>query len=101
MLSLGLWCQENNTKQLLYSFSYIPPYLFSYQGEFLFASKPINFEANIHYKPYDRISFTTGLGYYTWTETHYVSWTTPSEYYYKSTESNIRVVVQLFFCKII
>jgi hypothetical protein len=48
---------------LSYSLSYIPPSLISSYGEFEFVPIFLNVEANIHYKPFDFISFTSGLGY--------------------------------------
>jgi len=94
LLSMGMFGQDTKSDILTYSFSYIPPYLTSYNGEFSFRTIPINFEANIHYKPGDRISFTTGLGYCIKAESHYVNWTTPDEYFFEETVSNIRLPIQ-------
>ncbi len=95
LFSISLFGQENKPNQLSYSFSYLPPYLTSYEGEFSFKTIPINFEANIHYKSRARISYTTGLGYCIKAENHYVGWTTPDDYYFRSIVSNIRLPIQV------
>ncbi len=95
LLSVGLFGQDTKSDVLSYSLSYIPPYLTSWEGEFKFAPLYINFEANIHYKPGDRISYTTGLGYCIKAENHYVNWTTPDDYFFESTVSNIRLPLQV------
>jgi hypothetical protein len=93
-LSVGLFGQDTKSKMLSYTFSFIPTYLTSYHGEFSFRTIPINFEANIHYKPGNRISYTTGIGYFRKAEDHFVVWTTPNEYFYEETVSNIRFPIQ-------
>ena len=99
LISLGLFGQDTKTDVLSYSLSYIPPYLIS--TDFLeceFAPIYINFEANIHYKPFDRISFSSGLGYLTTTETYrFLYWGTPPDapdYYHTKTTSNLRIPIQ-------
>ena len=94
LLSMGMLGQDTISDVLSYSLSYIPPYLTSYNGDFSFTTIPINFEANIHYKPGDRISYSTGLGYCIKAEDHYVVWTTPDDYYFRRTESSIRLPIQ-------
>jgi hypothetical protein len=74
LLSVSLFGQDTKSDVLSYSLSYIPPSLTSWRGEFEFAPTYINFEANIHYKPFDRISFSSGLGYSTKTETIFIDW---------------------------
>jgi hypothetical protein len=74
LVSTGLSGQDTKSDVLSYSLSYIPPSLHSWRGEFKFAPIYINFEANIHYKPFDRISFSSGLGYSTKTETIFIDW---------------------------
>ncbi len=99
LLSVGMFGQDTKSDVLAYSFSYITPYLIT--TDFLeceFAPIYINFEANIHYKPFDRISFSSGLGYFTTTETYgYINWDTPPDapdYYHTATESNFRIPIQ-------
>ena len=99
LISAGLSGQDTKSDVLSYSFSYITPYLI--YTDFLeceYAPIYLNFEANIHYKPFDRISFSSGLGYFTTTETYgYINWeASPDEpdYYYTATESNFRVPIQ-------
>ena len=80
LLSIGLFGQDTKSDVLSYSFSYITPYLISSDADFEFEPIYINFEANIHYKPFDRISFSSGLGYFTETETYrYLNWREPSD----------------------
>lgn len=97
MLSFGLFGQEKQTNHLSYSLSYIPPYLISYFDKTSFFVIPINFEANIHYKPFNRFSFTSGLGYFIMKDTQPVR-SLPSEYdenkYIKISESSIRIPIQ-------
>ena len=95
LLSMSMFGQDTKSEILSYSFSFLPPYLISYNGEFSFRTIPINLEANIHYKPGSRISYTTGLGYCIKAENHYVGWTTPDDYYFRSTVSNIRLPIQV------
>jgi len=98
LLSIGLYGQDSKSDVLSYSFSYITPYLISSDAEFEFEPIYINFEANIHYKPFDRISFSSGLGYFIKTETYrYVNFGTPPDwpdYYYTDTETNFRIPIQ-------
>ena len=63
LFSIGLFGQENKPTALQYSLSYIPPSFASSEGEFFFVPFYLNFEANINYKPFEVISFTSGLGY--------------------------------------
>ena len=63
LFSIGLFGQENKPNVLSYSLSYIPPSFASSEGEFFFVPIYLNFEANINYKPFEVISFTSGLGY--------------------------------------
>jgi hypothetical protein len=63
LFSIGLFGQENKPNALSYSLSYIPPSFASSEGEFFFVPFFLNFEANINYKPFEVISFTSGLGY--------------------------------------
>jgi hypothetical protein len=64
LFSITLVGQDNKPSAFSYSLSYIPPSLLSSDGEFEFVPIYLNVEANIHYKPFDFISFTSGLGYY-------------------------------------
>jgi hypothetical protein len=59
----GLIGQEKKTSLLSYSLSYIQPTIISSQGEFEYVPIYLNVEANVHYKPFDFISFTSGIGY--------------------------------------
>jgi hypothetical protein len=58
----------------------------------------LNVEANIHYKPFDRISFSSGLGYFTESETYgHIIWGAPRgepKPYYTITEYNFRIPIQ-------
>ena len=99
MLSDSLSGQDTKSDVLAYSFSYITPYLIS--SNFLeceFAPVYLNVEANIHYKPFDRISFSSGFGYSTETETYrFLYWGEPEvepDYYRTVTESNFRIPIQ-------
>ena len=99
LLSDGLSGQDTKSDVLAYSFSYITPYLIS--SDFLeceFAPVYLNVEANIHYKPFDRISFSSGFGYLTETETYrFPNWGEPEvepDYYHTVTEYNFRIPVQ-------
>jgi hypothetical protein len=99
LLSDGLSGQDTKSDVLAYSFSYITPYLIS--SDFLeceYAPVYLNVEANIHFKPFDRISFSSGLGYYTESETYrYPNWGEPEEEhdnYYTIRESNFRIPIQ-------
>ena len=98
-LSVGMFGQDTKSDVLAYSFSYITPYLIS--TDFLeceYAPVYLNVEANIHYKPFDRISFSSGLGYFTETETYgHINWGAPlgePEYYHTVTEYNFRIPIQ-------
>jgi hypothetical protein len=99
LFSIGLFGQETKPSAFSYSLSYITPYLIS--SDFLeceFAPIYMNVEANIHYKPFDRISFSSGLGYFTETETYgYINWGAPPDapdYNHTATESNFRIPIQ-------
>jgi len=99
LLSIGLFGQDTNSDVLSYSLSYIPPYLISTDFmECEFAPIYMNVEANIHYKPFDRISFSSGLGYFTKTEhIQFYSWASePSDidYDHTATETNFRIPIQ-------
>ena len=99
LLSVGLFGQDTKSDVLAYSFSYITPYLIS--SDFLeceYAPVYLNVEANIHYKPFDRISFSSGFGYFTESETYrFINWREPeveSDYYHTATETNFRIPIQ-------
>ena len=97
LLSIGLFGQDTKSDVLSYSLSYITPYLISSDADFEFEPIYINFEANIHYKPFDRISFSSGLGYFIETETYgFINWGEPrdDDDYYTSTETNFRIPIQ-------
>jgi len=96
LLSTSLFGQDTKSDVLSYSLSYIPPSLTSWQGEFRFAPIYINFEANIHYKPFDGISFSSGLGYFKKTETRFsMPWNPSPDYYSTLSESGIRIPIQV------
>ena len=63
IVSIELCGQEKKSSLLSYSLSYIQPTLISSQGEFEIVPIYLNVEANIHSKPFDFISFSSGLGY--------------------------------------
>lgn len=95
LLSVSLFGQDTKSDLLSYSLSYIPPSLTSQGGEFRFAPIYINFEANIHYKPFDRISFSSGLGF-SKTENHMLMMWYPSpDNYLIIKESGIRIPIQV------
>jgi len=106
LLSIGLYGQDTKSDVLSFSLSYITPYLIS--SDFLeceFVPIYMNVEANIHYKPFDRISFSSGLGYFIETETYrYINWGEPpdDDDYHTSTETNFRFPIQLNYlrCKL-
>lgn len=100
LLSIGLFGQETKSDVLSYSLSYIPPHLISSNGEFDFVPIYLNFEANIHYKPFDFISFTSGLGYYKDGEPIYINYsssTFDNSNYQELHVSGIRLPLQLNF----
>ena len=99
LFSNGLLSQENDTKKLSYSFSYISPYLLSSEGEFEFVPIFTNFEANIHYKPFDYISFTSGFGFWVIREIYpdITSSSSESTRTNKVTGSMLRVPMQFNF----
>jgi hypothetical protein len=74
IVSIGLFGQGKKSSLLSYSLSYIQPTLISSQGEFEFAPIYLNVEANIHYKPFDFISFSSGLGYNKISGSTYISY---------------------------
>ena len=91
--------QDTKTDVLAYSFSYITPYLI--YSDFLeceYAPVYLNVEANIHYKPFERISFSSGLGYHKDSETSRpLKWGEAEmelDNYYTVTESNFRIPIQ-------
>ena len=98
LLSIGLYGQDTKSDVLSFSLSYITPYLI--YSDFLeceFAPIYMNIETNIHYKPFDRISFSSGLGYFIETETYgYINWGEPrdDDDYHTSTETNFRIPIQ-------
>jgi len=99
LLSTGLFGQDTKSDVLSYSLSYITPYLIS--SDFLeceFAPIYLNVEANIHYKPFNRISFSSGFGYFTKTETlqlyFYASEPSDIDYDHTITETNFRIPIQ-------
>lgn len=99
LLSIGLYGQETKSDVLSYSLSYITPYFITsdfLEGEF--APIYINFEANIHYKPFDRISFSSGLGYFIETKTYYgyihLGEPRDDDNYSTSTGTNFRIPIQ-------
>jgi len=95
---MGMFGQDTKSDVLSFSLSYITPYLI--YSDFLeceYAPVYLNVEANIHYKPFDRISFSSGLGYFIETETYgYINWGEPrdDDDYHKSTETNFRIPIQ-------
>ncbi len=99
LFSNSLFSQENSTNQLSYSFSYIPSYLISSEGEFEFLPIFTNFEANIHYKPFDYISFTSGFGFWVIREIYpdFASSSSESTRTNKVTGSMLRIPMQFNF----
>jgi hypothetical protein len=91
--------QEHKSSLLSYSLSYIPPYLISFEGEFEFFPIFTNFEANIHYRPFDYISFTSGIGYFIVQEIQpdYTSSSSESTRTNKVTTSMVRIPLQCNF----
>ena len=69
LLTIGLFGQESKSEVLSFSLSYIHPTIISHKEKTEYEPIHINFEAIIHYKPFDRISFSSGLGYNTSSET--------------------------------
>lgn len=63
MLSISLFGQDDKSRDISYSFAYLPPSLITSNGEFGWLPIYANFEANVHYKPFDLISFSSGLGF--------------------------------------
>ena len=98
LLSMGMFGQDTKSDLLSFSLSYITPYLI--YSDFLeceFAPIYMNVEANIHYKPFKRISFSSGLGYFIETETYrYINWGEPrdDDDYHTLTETNFRIPIQ-------
>jgi hypothetical protein len=98
LLSIGLNAQENKSNQLSYSFSYITPYLFLGEGDIEFIPTWLNFEANIHYKPFDVISFTSGIFFLRDTETvpsSYIETMIENNRSYRAAESLLRIPLQV------
>ena len=97
-VSIGLSGQEKKSSLLSYSLSYIQPTLISSQGEFEFVPIYLNVEANIHYKPFDFISFSSGLGYHKVSGSTYISYSSSSieqSNYQELFVSGIRLPLQL------
>lgn len=64
VISLPIFAQNNGADRLSFSISWTPEYWGPNDGEFrLDAVLPLNFESLIHYKPFRRLSFSTGLGF--------------------------------------
>ena len=64
MLSVNAFAQNGEIDKLSFSISWTPEYWGPNDGEFrLDAVLPLNFESLIHYKPFRRLSFSTGLGF--------------------------------------
>ena len=64
MLSVNIFAQNNDVDKLSFSISWTPEYWGPNDGKFrLDAVLPLNFESLIHYKPFGRLSFSTGLGF--------------------------------------
>ena len=98
LMSIGLIGQEKNSSLLSYSLSYIQPTLISSQGEFEYVPILLNVEANVHYKPFNFISFTSGLGYNKDSESiflNYSSSTLEQGNYQELFVSQIRLPLQL------
>ena len=97
LLSIGLLGQDNNSSQFSYSLSYIPPSLRTSDGETSFLPKNINLEANVQYKPFDRFSFSSGIGYIRYSELQDLvptSTTIEQGVSYKIASSALRIPVQ-------
>lgn len=98
MLSISMQGQESNPNVLSYSLSYIPPSLASFEGEFSFVPIYINFEANIHYKPFELISFSSGLAFHKISESIFINYSSSSferDDYLELFVSGIRLPLQL------
>jgi hypothetical protein len=63
VFALRLFAQEENDDKLSVSISWTPQVFWLIDGDFDFGAFPIDFESLIYYKPFDRLSFATGLGY--------------------------------------
>jgi len=97
MLSIGLFGQDDKPRDISYSFSYLPPSLFISDGEFGWLPIYANFEANVHYKPFEVISFSSGLGYFRVTEevpTYYIETMIEYNRSYRAAESILRIPLQ-------
>ncbi len=97
LLSIGLLGQENKAKQLSYSFSYITPYLILGEGDIEIAPMWLNFEANIHYKPFDVISFSSGIFFLRGTETvpsYHIETMIENNLSYRAAETLLRIPLQ-------
>ncbi|MCJ7716884.1 MAG: hypothetical protein MUO54_10260, partial [Anaerolineales bacterium] len=72
---------------------------YSYEGEFEFFPIYTNFEANIHYKPFNKISFTSGIGFFIKQETQpdYTSSSSESTHTNKVIFSMVRIPMQFNF----
>jgi len=62
-LFANLIAQGENVDRISYSISWTPSISFVDEGEFIFHIIPVDFESLIHYKPFQQLSFASGLGY--------------------------------------
>ena len=64
VLTLNVFAQKEEVDRLSFSVSWTPEYWGPNDGELrLDAISPLNFESLVHYKPFRRLSFSTGLGF--------------------------------------
>jgi hypothetical protein len=70
LLTFHIFSQEKRPNDISLSLSYIPPIAVSSNWEFSLFPVFANVEANIHYKPFNFISFSSGLGYFVAQETY-------------------------------
>jgi len=63
LISLSSLGQESNNSKTSFSFSYVTPYVVLSDWELGVLPVLLNTEANIHYKPFEKISFSTGIGF--------------------------------------
>jgi len=64
LLSAIVNAQEHEQNKISLSISWAPEYLGPNDGEFrLDASYPATFESLVHYKPFKKLSFSSGIGY--------------------------------------
>jgi hypothetical protein len=98
LFSSGVIGQETKSNQLSYSLSYITPYLVLGEGDIEFMPSWLNFEANIHYKPFDVISVSSGIFFLRSTETvpsHYIETMIENNRSYRAAESLLRIPLQI------